>query len=232
MLTRPDASLTPTESATLSNNNSNSGATALAASQSSLVSKQEQERMQQQVNRAHDLNEELNILRGRYFRLTGIDYDTQQSRRVVRRRGSKSGGPDEATVNHSNEVDIPKAPSKAVAVGHLPMTPAAKSLRTIKQSNSLTARSSSGAPRPSSPVTLANLSSLVYDSDACTPPIAPFTHPPISLTAPPYWNIIRNEMMKKQCAACNLQPYEKDVILFLLYFTVTLAFSMLYKQWM
>ena len=42
----------------------------------------------------------------------------------------------------------------------------------------------------------------------------------------------RNEMMKKQCAACNLQPYEKDVILFLLYFTVTLAFSMLYKQWM
>ena len=188
--------------------------------------------MQQQVNRAHDLNEELNILKGRYFRLTGIDYDTQQSRRVVRRRGSKSGGPDEATVNHSNEVDIPKAPSKAVAVGHLPMTPAAKSLRTIKQSNSLTARSSSGAPRPSSPVTLANLSSLVYDSDACTPPIAPFTHPPISLTAPPYWNIIRNEMMKKQCAACNLQPYEKDVILFLLYFTVTLAFSMLYKQWM
>ena len=80
---------------------------------------------------------------------------------------------------------------QAVAVGHLPMTPAAKSLRTIKQSNSLTARSSSGAPRPSSPVTLANLSSLVYDSDACTPPIAPFTHPPISLTAPPYWNIIR-----------------------------------------
>ena len=96
MLTRPDASLTPTGSATLSNSNSNSGATALAASQSSLVSKQEQERMQQQVNRAHDLNEELNILRGRYFRLTGIDYDTQQSRRVVRRRGSKSGGPDEA----------------------------------------------------------------------------------------------------------------------------------------
>ncbi len=38
-------------------------------------------------------------------------------------------------------------------------------------------------------------------------------------------------MKKKQFMGYRLQPYERDVVLYFLYFTIVLVFSMYAKQW-
>jgi hypothetical protein len=199
-----------------------------------MSNKQEQEQLQQQMNRSTNLIEELNTLKGRYFRLTDTDYDKLQNRRLPTRRASKTTTT--TTTNNNISGDLPKGTSYddlnnthanmnpnpnssqstpaamnttkslTLIAGHMPMTPAAKSLRHIQPPNSGIERaksppiSASSLASASAPVS-ASLSSLAYTSNTNNKTVAgeiavvpaedrsPITYH--SRHCPPHWTIIR-----------------------------------------
>jgi hypothetical protein len=189
VMSRPDSSTTPSGG---SNSKHTSGGNTTPSSMASAIAikqDQEQEQRQEEVNRSHDLIEELNILKGKYYRLTDIDYDKQQSRRLINRRSSKATAAAAAAADlrkeSSTEDDVSTISlsaavyqSKPIIAAHVPMTPAAKSLRNIQQKD-----------------TSPSLTSLVYPmSDAVAPPEPEkASEEPVlyDLRHPPYWTIIR-----------------------------------------